>query len=556
MMISQGPIGSDVEMQNPPKLKQKGRKGQKDGIMGEYMLIRRSMLMWFILGFILLSGGGVLYVAQWAGQAQERYQSDLLAVFQQLHDCRLTSQKEIDNLRSSCPSQQQQQQQQLSPNSFNPDFNPPLKLNPPPPPPQRNRNLGLAIAQRPRARVQEDAPVSDGSDNPVGHPIGHVIQNGNDFEVGAGPKGAAATPLNLQGLPENGPVKNRIRPVFLVPTVPRGRLGSIDYLAQTLAAFALQPFGMAFEDYKVVVMNHLPGRHVVFEQLRAKYADSALFSFVDNTERIVDPFANVPDPDDWDNPNDEPGHAVRQQTCDLMALFGYASRRLGGYYNYMVLVEDDFPICAGASEAIHYVIRKANLYRPEWTAIRTSYGANGLIFPSARVPDLLAYLQAKLRTKPPDHLIPPWMCGHSLDLPRCTAARSNFVFRFNLFRHIGVQSSLRETGWANPPGCWSPYSDLQWAVDGFNEIECPGDDLWPCRGNGIRDSLTSSFGVLNLDEAGYHQHWISEVRLEDEVQIIFESRQPHVIFSYHSAAPPSSSPLAALFAACFLAIFW
>ena len=132
------------------------------------------------------------------------------------------------------------------------------------------------------------------------------------------------------------------------------------------------------------------------------------------------------------------------------------------------------------------------------------------------------------------------MCGHTGDKERCTSVRENFVFRFNLFRHIGQQSSLRDTGLVDPPGCWMEYADLQWDVDGFRDSECPFDDLWPCHGHGIMEHASSPFGLLNLDKTGYHQHWLEAKPTYEQVDILFQSRSPTLIFSYIS---PASSQL-------------
>ena len=46
---------------------------------------------------------------------------------------------------------------------------------------------------------------------------------------------------------------------------------------------------------------------------------------------------------------------------------------------YVVLMEDDWLLCDGGMGALLYLLQKATLYRPDWAALRFSYGLNGIL---------------------------------------------------------------------------------------------------------------------------------------------------------------------------------
>jgi len=293
---------------------------------------------------------------------------------------------------------------------------------------------------------------------------------------------------------------------------------------------------------RMVVMNHVPGAHEEFEQLRNKYAQHPGAEFVENQDRLLDPYDRMPIPDDFNNPDDVPGPRVRQQTCDVIRLLEHCQERS----RYLVLIEDDFPACEGTLAALQYVIRKATAYRRHWRGVRTSFGANGIILPNlgARLSPLIEYARDQIARRPIDHILTQWMCGNSLQQPRCSPVRENFAFRWNLFEHIGFQSSLRETGVAVDvtPRCWEPYGDLLWSVDGYNELECPYDDMWPCFGKGIT-AIGDHLDLLEVDKFAFHNYWIRVALEGNTLDVTLQKRTVPLLFSFEAPESAAASRL-------------
>jgi N-Acetylglucosaminyltransferase-IV (GnT-IV) conserved region len=322
--------------------------------------------------------------------------------------------------------------------------------------------------------------------------------------------------------------------LIVVPTVPRHDADgqSVDYLSETLSTLAEQ-LGDGEDNafsvrIRVVVVNQTPHlAHDAFERNRALYGGRRDFEFLENRERAEDPYRGEPDPDDWNNPDDRPGSAVRQQTLDVVSVLRMAADRVPRYF---MLLEDDFPLCPGALRTLLYVVQKASAYRSQWNAVRASFGGNGIVVRGELLAELADYLAAQFYERPPDHLITQWMCGHTIRWSQCSKKRVNFVFRWHLFRHIGASSSLRETGWANPPGCWHEYQDLLWAVDGFDENECPYDDLWPCSGHGIAEPSTQ-LDFLDVAKFTYHNFWIQVAEAGDSLDVSLQKRTLPLLFS-------------------------
>lgn len=515
----------------------------RSSVAGEFLLVRRSHILVSLLVLILVIGALVLYGSRRMRELDLQRSAELTQSEQRFDECASEANERVDELKANYELQiaglnrqltrlagamsDLQQAEAASPASQ-----------------QRKGRVGGGLAP---IWPAAPAPKSDCS-----CPSGSVGPEDilNALADSSHTSGASAwTELEMHA-------SRPPRVVFLIPTVPRGPLGHLDYLAETLRSLTEQSLDSHFSSCRIVVMNHMPNRHPVFDKMKALYALNPLFDFVDNTQRLLDPYSDKTDPDDWDNPDDRPGHAVRQQSCDLISLFSYGLKHYGDH-QYFLLMEDDFPLCESAGETLRYVINKATSYRGDWNAIRTSYGANGIIFPTHLLSSLIEYMTAKLVTKPPDHLITQWMCGATLARDKCTAVRQNFVFRWNLFKHIGTQSSLRETGWLEPPGCWYPYSDLMWQVDGFQESECPNDDIWPCNRNGIK-TPEKSFQLLDLYRFAYHQHWIAETqeRFDDGlVRMAFHSRAPQELLTFPYNSANHTGPLFILLLATFVLYF-
>eukprot|EP01104_Vermistella_antarctica_P003678 TRINITY_DN1392_c1_g1_i1.p1 TRINITY_DN1392_c1_g1~~TRINITY_DN1392_c1_g1_i1.p1 ORF type:complete len:689 (-),score=104.65 TRINITY_DN1392_c1_g1_i1:93-2159(-) len=248
-------------------------------------------------------------------------------------------------------------------------------------------------------------------------------------------------------------------------------------------------------------------------------AASSPYIFLENLEPLRDPFDWLPDPDDWNNQGDRPGAKVRRQTLDYIRLITHP--QVLGQSEYFVFMEDDFPPCPHALRALHYVIDKANFVMDDWIGLRLSFGMNGVVVRNRDLQSLASFFYHNIVLKPVDLLYVEWSSQwyehwkgqtFNTDLSGVLAANlttadavsvalarrynatrgdnntdeflnRNVAYRWNLFKHIGFNSSLRDTGVSSDhktPQCWQPYGFLLWAVDRYDVVQCPDDDVSPC----------------------------------------------------------------------------
>lgn len=104
-------------------------------------------------------------------------------------------------------------------------------------------------------------------------------------------------------------------------------------------------------------------------------------------------------------------------------------------------MEDDWILCPHGMLALHYLIAKANDYYPEWSALRVSYGLNGVLVRSQDIQSIASFFVNELHQskqggiRPPDHIIYDWFMSKA---PK----RKLIVFRYNIFFHIGTVSTF------------------------------------------------------------------------------------------------------------------
>ena len=69
-----------------------------------------------------------------------------------------------------------------------------------------------------------------------------------------------------------------------------------------------------------------------------------------------------------------PGYIVRRQTRNIYTTI-QKNLDIGKFYLFL---EDDMEFCSKVIQTIDYMLKKAERYHPNWLAIRTSYGMNGI----------------------------------------------------------------------------------------------------------------------------------------------------------------------------------
>eukprot|EP00002_Diphylleia_rotans_P000860 TRINITY_DN10465_c0_g2_i1.p1 TRINITY_DN10465_c0_g2~~TRINITY_DN10465_c0_g2_i1.p1 ORF type:complete len:289 (+),score=51.48 TRINITY_DN10465_c0_g2_i1:457-1323(+) len=271
--------------------------------------------------------------------------------------------------------------------------------------------------------------------------------------------------------------------VIGIPTAPRPQ--NIDYLRPTLMALLAQiQFAIdspMYNQVHIIVMNMKPGQHPVYDEAKEEFSKgsaSQYFTFVDNDGRFSN--INIQDsgrPKGLIAKGAPPTVQVRKQSLDVSTLLDYAS----GKSSYYLFMEDDFELCSHGMKAINYVMDKATLLPLDWSIIRISYGLNGVIMKGQDVAIFSKYLRDNLFRRPPDHLSVEW---YAKEVPAGKAhfgSRQPVAFRYNLFKHLGVKSTLRS--WDQPkfPGCFEELLfPTVFEVEAFNVTQCGADDITPC----------------------------------------------------------------------------
>lgn len=319
--------------------------------------------------------------------------------------------------------------------------------------------------------------------------------------------------------------------VIGIPTVERR---SVEYLSTTLDALVAQLPTMASDPLvnriRIVVMNNNPGTHKAFSDNRKRLEEGPwadIFDFVDNVERrtetpvkayevarefrdrfdrekiskddaTADGESQKPeakagpsrfesngikprkDRPDVARPPRPPDARVQQQTRDVSSLARYVSNVYNP--NFYLFMEDDFLMCSNGVDAARYLIERATQYNKDWTAIRASFGLNGIFLHGKDLGPLADYLDKHQARRPPDHLVTEWFAGETQEARHYRGKRTNVGFRFNMFEHIGQVSTLRKAGHRTKfPGCWEPLEpSIVFPVESFKKDECPDNDVWPC----------------------------------------------------------------------------
>lgn len=272
--------------------------------------------------------------------------------------------------------------------------------------------------------------------------------------------------------------------VIGIPTVSRPN--NEDYLMQTLVSISNQlpsdPKDLLFARVLVVIVKLNDASHLRYDEAKAIFTSSdnsksIYFEFHDKAEIDVDPYLNLTLLRDKGTPN-KPGYIVRKQTRDVVKVINKSVNK-GSYYLFL---EDDMSMCPYGFNVIYYLLNKATSYHKDWLAIRASYGMNGIFMKNDDLPIFAAYLYKHHSRRPPDHLVVEWFAGETAESAAYRKNRVNIGFRYNIFNHIGVTSTLRGAKQTGFPAC---YEELLvptvFEVEAFNKVVCPHDDIWPCK---------------------------------------------------------------------------
>ena len=307
-----------------------------------------------------------------------------------------------------------------------------------------------------------------------------------------------------------------------------GRKGGIDYLLQTLTAIehelSADVSDSLYGRILVVVANVHGKYHEMFYKAKQKYNNhpkSIYFKFIDKYEL---PLVVDPNPKKRDSGNaNVPGHRVRKQTRDIVAVMRSITSSSSSSSNnnnnnnnnfsfkYYLFLEDDMLLCPSGFLAMQYMLKKASNYHPDWLALKTSYGMNGIFLREKDVLVFANYLEKHQARRPPDHLVVEWFARETKEASTYAKSRINVAFKYNIFDHVGSSSSLRNQMQSTFPGCYEMLLEpVNFKVEAFSLRDCPHDDIWPCN----IDSSSSSSGSSSSSSSSSSGSGSSSSRLE------------------------------------------
>ena len=276
-----------------------------------------------------------------------------------------------------------------------------------------------------------------------------------------------------------------------IPTV--ARVHNEDYLLKTLSAleqeFTSNPADLMYTQVQVLVVNIQGKGHSRFEEAIKKYGPgsnhpkAAYFEFMTLTPAeqaspdMTDPKIGSNDGNDKGNAN-HPGYRVRKQTRSIAMVM----KKAMGKAKYFQFLEDDMVLCKGGLEATHHMLSKATRYHHDWIALRSSYGMNGIFLHDKDMQHFHQYLLHNQVRRPPDHLAVEWFAGETKESGSYRGKRVNVAYRFNIYDHIGVSSTLRSQMQTSFPRCYESLGEpTLFQVEAFSPRACPKDDIWPCK---------------------------------------------------------------------------
>lgn len=189
-----------------------------------------------------------------------------------------------------------------------------------------------------------------------------------------------------------------------------------------------------------------------------------------------------------------------QQSDDMFDLLSNA-KQLCKPNNLFMLMEDDFVLCKDAQYQLLRVMDEARKRWGKFSAYRVSSGLNGILFQCDDIPILLQHLLNNVGTKMPiDWLLENWWAMNQLqDTEFHYYAQTNlsashqktyYAYKYQLFHHIGGQSTLAHEGHASQALCNERIIHTGVAKE-FDTIKCSNSLFSPCE-------MHSSLGTADV----------------------------------------------------------
>ncbi len=276
-----------------------------------------------------------------------------------------------------------------------------------------------------------------------------------------------------------------------------------DYLMRTVKAIRRELDQYVFSKHiSAVIMHTRSTEHTWFDKAKEEFKNDKTFDFVeqDRYNKTIWERGKVQGRAREMRPED------LQQNIDSSAMIGYVydtfcKRRPKGY---LMIMEDDFEMCPYSFEHLHRVIHAAeNLYFPNFSGLRVSYGFNGIILHCHDLKFISEMLFNDMILGPPDDML-----GHFI-VKTVPAGQNYFgpsrqygIYRHNILHHIGTVSVVfynykpeRIT-----PAC---YDSMSFGGLGhqerYNYPLCGDKEFYPCTHPNMGNTILSIRSTAEFD---------------------------------------------------------
>jgi len=265
-----------------------------------------------------------------------------------------------------------------------------------------------------------------------------------------------------------------------------GRRHREDYLLRTLRSIQREK-SMIPADIDILIMNpHATKRtHPVFEQAKKEFQGQKEFMFEEADTELV---SNMRYKGHWriTEPSDV------QQNRDILNLLTRASQMCR---EHVLLMEDDFEWCPNSHYHLSHILRSVDTLYGDWGGGRVSFGMNGVLLKCADLMAAHQFLKENILLGPADSMLGIFWSDDQaqlrepLDFPLLVTGsqfvgRTFWVYRYNIFNHIGEATSREGTDFPAPavlPRCYDIITmNGVMPYEMFDMPKCGSQDFSPC----------------------------------------------------------------------------
>lgn len=170
---------------------------------------------------------------------------------------------------------------------------------------------------------------------------------------------------------------------------------------------------------------------------------------------------------------------VHQQSLDWIEMMKSWKSKCSSHEIFLYL-EDDFVMCENSVLDLLSIYQWAQKRRSHWMSIRTSFGFNGLFMQCRDIDKYLKVIQEiclEDQIYALDYAMAEWWSKYLGQIDRV-----HYTFRYNLFKHIGVYSSVgNDDHYKRNPKCFDTNSHIfNYYLEKFDNHNCNIFMMSPC----------------------------------------------------------------------------